>query len=162
MRIKASVIVILIFALLFIYVNRQQKPQVDEETEEFHIHAGFKVYKDNELVDFSGLEYMKINPCLTGDGHAENEDEQIEKAHLHDNVGDVAHVHRENATWADLFMNIGYPIMGNEDLLASPIKAYESVVFFEGENSDIESKASSKVSREHILEVEGKSENCGS
>ena len=38
------------------------------------------------------------------------EDKQLEKAHLHDLIGTVAHIHRENATWRDLFKNIGYSV----------------------------------------------------
>ena len=52
--------------------------------EEVHYHAGFQVYKDDKLVDFSDFKYMHIEPCSTGD-HEEQptqEEEQIEEAQI--------------------------------------------------------------------------------
>lgn len=136
-----------------------------------HYHAGFQIYKDNALLDLSGLEYMNLKPCGEHDEILSPEEEQIEKAHLHDFTGDVAHVHREGALWSDLFKNIKIEInpaeayingQKTENILTVPIKAYDSIVIFEGENSDIETKLESRVTIEHIKEAESKSENCGS
>jgi hypothetical protein len=141
--------------------------------EEIHFHAGFQVYKDNILQDFSDFKYMKIEPCSLESHEEESEnEEQLEKAHLHDGVGDVVHVHRDTAIWADLFQNInvsidqeseGY-INGEkvDDILSLPIKKYDRVVIFEGKNSEIQQKLAGAVTNEHIMETEQKSENCGS
>lgn len=149
--------------LLFIKGNGAKPKEV-------HFHAGFQVYSDNALVDFSDLKYMNIEPCT--DHAAKDEDEQLEKAHLHDGVGDVVHVHRNGATWADLFKNISYPlkkdvvgyINGQKvvTILNRPIMAYDSAVFFLGENLDTKSKIGNHVTKKHIQETEQKSENCGS
>jgi len=170
------ILVILLIIGLGYFVTLLLKPSFETEIvapEEIHYHAGFQVYKDNVLQDFSGLEYMHINPCSEKESNKKltPEEEQIEKAHLHDNIGDVVHVHRPDALWRDLFLNIKSPIdvvtsafINNEpveDILDYPINESDSVVFFVGENENIEEKLKSVVTRERIIEVENKSENCG-
>lgn len=148
--------------------------RLTREEPEVHLHAGFQVYVDNQLQDYSTLEYMHIAPC-SEEGHEEeltSEKEQEEKAHLHDNVGDVVHVHRAGVVWADLFKNIKVEIDPNakafingqetRDFLNSPINAYDSLVIFLGENTDLEQKLAHAVTRGQITEAEGASENCGS
>ena len=136
--------------------------------EDIHIHAGFVVIENNTKVDFSGFKYMKLEPC--GDeGH--QEDEQLEKAHLHDSVGDVVHVHRSNPKWSDLFTNIEYPLEYSkvkvyfngqqvENFQDKIIQPFDSIVILVGEN-DVEKALAQAVTRDHIEEVEKKSENCG-
>jgi len=159
-----------------------QPPPVDSDMEvaenirndEYHIHAGFQVYENDQLVDFAKLQYMQISPCSEdheNEAELTPEEEQIEKAHLHDMVGDVVHVHREDATWGDLFTNIEYEIYPDvtayidgeqvENVLEKEIAPYESMVILIGERTDIEGKLDSIVSKEHIKEIELKSENCG-
>lgn len=138
-----------------------------DHIEEIHFHAGFQVYIDDIKEDFSNFKYMKIQPC--GDAHEESD--QLEKAHLHDGVGDVVHAHREGGTWGDLFQNINYPISNDiigyvngqlsPQILTMPIVPNSSVVFFVGKNSDVEKKVEGRVTQDHIKQVEGKSENCG-
>ncbi len=165
--------VLLLFAFVgagfFLYKNKISP------VEEIHFHAGFQVYVNNQMLDFSDFKYMQIKPC-GGDDHSE--DEQIEKAHLHDGVGDVVHAHREGGTWRDLFTNIKYQIPNDKDPIAGnivgyvngqlvpqifsmPIIANSSAVFFIGQNTDLEQKVVTRVTQEHIKEVEKKSENCG-
>ena len=141
----------------------------DNNAEEIHYHAGFIVYRNNEQVDFSDLKYMHVEPCSEEEEEHE-EDEQEEKAHLHDGIGNVAHVHRNNAYWRDLFTNIGYeltePITGFvggkpvENILEETIQPYQSVVIFSGENIDVEEKLSNSVTREQIEQAEQKTESC--
>lgn len=135
-----------------------------------HFHAGFLVYADGALQNFSETKYMKIEPC-NAKGSVVHEDEQLEKAHLHNGVGDVVHVHRSGAIWNDLFKNIRYAspektaIKGFENgkeipnFLSSPIKPYESVIIIQGDASGIE--LSKFVTKDHIIEVEKKVETCG-
>lgn len=138
-----------------------------------HIHAGFQVYIDNKLQNFSKAEYMKESPCTISGKHEEHVDEQLEKAHLHDRVGNVVHVHRESATWADLFTNIKYKFSENKaiksfvngrevkNIFAEKIKAYDSVVIFVGENTDEKGRLEKAVTKKEIQKVESKSESCG-
>lgn len=136
-----------------------------------HYHAGFIVLKDNKLVDFSDIKYMHAKPC--GEGAHEEvtpEEEQIEKAHLHDYIGDVVHVHREHALWKDLFINLKYPITNAQGYIngkkvanfqEQAIKPYDSLVIFIGKN-DVTKYLSNAVTKKHIETIEKKSDNCGS
>lgn len=140
-----------------------------------HYHAGFQVYVDAELQDFSDNKYMHENPCTVNGKPVETEhgDEQIEKAHLHDHIGNVVHVHRDSATWNDLFTNIGYEfpkskdlnsfVNGKEvdDIFNYPIKPYDSVVLFLGKQENKKEPLGKAVQRDAILREESKSETCG-
>jgi hypothetical protein len=115
---------------------------------------------------------MHTKPCgKTVPTHVDPEEEQIEKAHLHDYVGDVVHVHRTGATWGDLFTNIKYPLNYAEitayingqkiaNLQKYPIRPYDSLVVFIGKN-DERVGLSRAVKRSHVQQVEKKSDNCG-
>jgi hypothetical protein len=135
-----------------------------------HYHAGFLVYVDGILQDFSGEKYMNIDFCATPHKTETAQDIQIGKAHLHDHVGDVVHVHRSGATWADLFKNISYtfpagkPIAGYinghsvSDILNRPIKPYDSVIITVGNSASVD--LTKTVSKGHIEDVEKHSEAC--
>lgn len=162
------------------------------DEEGIHYHAGFLVYVDNELQDFADLKYMKQDPC--GDKHEVTdspEEEQLEKAHLHDVNGDVVHVHREHATWADLFQNMDWEVPSDEivtayalakggmggqgwtiypendmndfgrEFLESEIQIDQSVIFFFGDVADVPGKLEQAVTLDRIREVESLSEDCG-
>jgi hypothetical protein len=146
-------------------------PTKDDSHEAVHYHAGFRVYIDGTLQDYSDYKYMNFVPCSEHDVKKTPAEEQIEKAHLHDGVGDVVHTHRAGAVWGDLFKNIqvelpkdkqlkGY-INGieNEDIMETPIKEYTTAIFVVGDNNASHDKEI--VSIEHIKEVEAKSELCG-
>ncbi len=149
------------------YYKNFVKPKV------VHFHAGFKVYVDGKLQDFSDLKYMHVEPCTTKNAHIDV-DEQEMKAHLHDFVGDVAHVHRSNAVWGDLFQNIKFaidhskPVLAYinggkvDDVLHHPIRPYDSLVLIIGKHRDIGSYLKNAVKKDHIVLVEKKSETCGS
>ncbi len=144
------------------------------DNEVVHFHAGFQVYVDNELQNFSDLSYMKLDPC--GDEHAVTaslEDEQLERAHLHNFNGDVLHVHRAGATWGDLFQNINYVLPTGElvvyvdgqlvegDILTMNIHPNSSAMFFLGTNEGLQDKLKTAITQARIFEVEQLSENCG-
>jgi hypothetical protein len=136
-----------------------------------HYHAGFQVYRDGRLVDFSDVRYMHLKPCTTEVNASR--DEQMEKAHLHDLVGDVVHVHRSNARWGDLFRNMKYEIdsLGSltgfvngrevDGILNYPINAYDSVVLLIGEHDNPAKYLKKAVRKDHVLMVENTSEDCG-
>ena len=141
-----------------------------------HYHTGFQIYVDNKLQDFSDLKYMHVKPCMLHEETAPLTADEIqnEKAHLHDRNGDVVHTHQAGAIWGDLFTNINYQFkpemplkayvngeLYNDDIFKKPIIAYESVVIFAGTNDEIPKKLAGAVTKTRLLEVEGKSEDCG-
>lgn len=154
-----------VVALLFVVFSKKETPVLEEPP--VHFHAGFQVYVDDALQDFSDIKYMQIKPC--GDAVHEAND-QIEKAHLHGGVGDVVHVHREGALWKDLFVNLPYEMPASvvgyvngqrvPEVLSMPILKNASVVFFVGENTDIQEKVAARVSSKRIEEVALQSETC--
>lgn len=141
-----------------------------------HFHAGFIVVKESQVVDFSGSQYMDVEPCKLNPNDTEVESpvqQQISKAHLHDRVGDVVHVEGSGALWKDLFTNIDYPINyqqttayinGNkvQDFQDQKIQAYQSLVLFIGNTNYTQKFLAQAVTKQHIQEVEKKSEDCGS
>lgn len=145
------------------------RPSQSASPKNVHLHAGFQVYVNNRIVDFSDLKYMHLNPCEL-DGSAHPEDEQIEKAHLHDGIGDVVHVHRPHVVWGDLFTNLDYPVSATaaayingqsvDSPLTLPIQAYDSLILVEGPVSDLDAKLDQAVTKDRILEIEKLSETC--
>lgn len=136
-----------------------------------HYHAGFLVYKDNKLVDFKKPEYMHEKPCKLHPDPNEQVDEQIEKAHLHDFVSDVVHVHREPVYWRDLFTNLKYSIPHDaegylngkkvSDILNTQIHPYDTIIILIGKHGDIKQYLTHQVSKVYIQEKEKGSEQCG-
>jgi hypothetical protein len=148
------------------YVTRKPvaPPQV-------HYHAEFQVYVNGVKQDFSADKYMDLTACRIG---PETEvEKQLDKGHLHDNVGEVVHVHTNGAVWSDLFTNIKYPIDPSQGLetyingikvdngLSQPIKPYDSLVVLIGPHGDIKPILQNQVTRAQIVAVEGTSESCG-
>jgi hypothetical protein len=137
-----------------------------------HYHAGFQVYVDGEKQDFSGDQFMNNEPCSIAKETAE--DIQRDKGHLHDNVGDVVHIHTSGAVWGDLFKNLNFVFPATESAefyldgiktdkaMSTPIKAYDSLVVLVGAHGDINQILNNQVSREYIQSVEKKSDGCGS
>ena len=178
-------IVFIIVALSYRLINMRQDtiallmPPDQSETlpdenreDEVHYHAGFHIYIDGELQDFSALEYMNVKPCSLEPDEHDGEDIR-ELAHLHDTVGTVVHVHAAGITWrgflgtllpdtslenARLYLN-GVEV---PDALERAIEPYESAVFIIGEApSDVSEFIENAVTREDILIEEAKPESCG-
>lgn len=169
-------IIYVIFALLIIaslgIIFRSQIQATFFPIKEIHIHAGFQVYENGKLKSFADIRYMNDKPC--GDhGPGEHVDEQLEKAHLHELVGDVVHVHREGATWGDLFTNLKYPLGADkteayinekkvENILKEEIKPYDKAVIFIGNReNDLKPYFAKQVTKDHIIKTEKRSEQCG-
>ena len=127
-----------------------------KEAEHIHYHAGFIVYIDGVKQDYSDFKYMNVKPCTEERSKPTKEDEQIEKAHLHDGIGDVVHVEQAGSVWRDLFQNIGVELPGDLPVLSEAIEPNSSVVISVGRPVD----DPEKVSLERIKEVEAKSELC--
>lgn len=73
-----------------------------------HYHANFAVYINGQREQFkSPMYYQEIG----GGGCTETDDmTPAERAHLHDNVSDVVHVHDNAVTWGHLFENLRWAV----------------------------------------------------
>lgn len=69
----------------------------EHDSEEFHVHADFLVYIGDEKFDFTQDKYQSTAKSL-----------QSDKVHLHDNKGNVIHLHAEGITLGDFFTSLGF------------------------------------------------------
>lgn len=141
-------------------------------TPEIHYHAGFRIYKDGKLQDFTKLEFMSIKPCAIEPGE-EHEETEADMLHLHDGVGDVVHIHGAGRKWGHLFtyLKLETPqtitaYSGASQVthpLDTPIQKYQSVIFFIGDEPANKAEIiATPISKQYIQEAEKRSENCGS
>ena len=138
-----------------------------------HYHAGFVVFQNNKKLDFSDNKYMFIEPCTLKENKADtasDADIQIEKAHLHENVGELVHIERTGAKWQDLFTNIHFPINYTQttgyingkqqsDYQLQPIKPFDSLLVFIGKNDP--KLLQQAVTKDYIIQMAKKSTTCG-
>lgn len=178
MKKKVTIIVIILFLLIdavivgFVINKLYFKPQ------KAHFHAGFQVYADGKLLDFSDEKYMNTTPCALRDHSNKTEtpeDLQMDKAHLHDNIGNVAHAHVKGGKWKDLFQNMKFEISSKgivkgyvngepiDNILNYDIKPFDSVIFLVGDkNKGIDAYLLNAVKKDEIVKAEKMSETCGS
>lgn len=149
---------------------KQSEIKEDSHEDEFHIHAAFKLYKDGEFQDLSGIQYMHLGDC----GDDFHEDGEADPPHLHDFVGDVVHVHAEGQTWRQLLGGLEVEVdeadtafLNNADaystkeLLDMEIAPYDRVLFLQGQTEEDLQKLKDEVpSVERIKEVEKEGESC--
>jgi len=179
-EVMATAGVLILAIVVGMFVMNRQKATVMEPLEVHH-HAGFQIYENNVLEDFSRLEYMENAPCKPGT--TEPEEHTDETVDMHNGVGDVVHVHHADMTWRNVIEYLqergglsahfgdprfGVPLTGfvnNEevaDILSYPIKSYDSVVMVYGNlGADYMSKLKKAVTVGHIQEAEAQKENCG-
>lgn len=163
------IIILLGSAAFFGYHTYFKKPK----EKPIHYHAGFVVYINDQKQDYSNVRFMNIVPCSISKNSAP-ENPQLEKAHLHDEVGDVVHVENEGAVWGDLFINIhvsfpkgetiqGYATNGSmiANILHSPILPNQSIVIIVGSQLKKDEYLKSAISQSHITEIGQRSESCG-
>ncbi len=133
-----------------------------------HYHAEFQVYIDGEKKDLSTLDYMYFAPCRVYD-FGERELEEIDRAHLHDYVGDVVHLHDDGVTWRVLLSNLniegdllGYNKEGDlvEGLIDRVILPYESVIFSNTELENIDELVVDLKGADYVKEVEVVAVEC--
>lgn len=77
------------------------------KAEETHYHANFAVFIDEKKLDFSHEKYMHVKPCT---GEVNREGHFGDRVHLHDQVGDVAHIHDSGVVWGELIMYLGLEV----------------------------------------------------
>jgi len=81
----------------------------------FHAHADFAIFISGVRFDLvlSKDEYMSTEPCIAQKGalvqiaQAHSDDNFFKDViHLHENVGNVVHVHEEGRTWGEFFHSL--------------------------------------------------------
>ncbi len=74
-------------------------------TREIHEHADFAVFINGQQINFSQGKYMH-NESAEQEGNETHGQEDEDKAHMHDNIGWLAHKHAADATWGIFFRNM--------------------------------------------------------
>lgn len=93
---------------------------------EVHYHANFAVFVEGQRLAFeSPLYYEEVQSC--GGDEVNN---PKTRAHMHDQISDVVHVHDDAATWGHFFANLG---ITNGDT----VFRYNGVVHVEDTNTNI-------------------------
>lgn len=184
---KLTILLLVVLALAGVYTVQKNRTTAqdtskgastsDEQTEEeVHYHAGFKIFQNNEQMDFTDISYMWLEPC---EAHSDDEEEtndaqDTEFIHLHDSVGDVIHIHAAGATWGNVFEYLRLQDIdpsritayANGEIVADPlqksVEPYQSLIFLIGENPTIvPSELSNYITKEYVMDVESNGENCG-
>ena len=173
-KIYISGIILLLFITAY-YSHPILKKSTNPNDSELHYHAGFEVYKDGKLMDFTSLEYMDVKPCGNDDKDTSHE-VGIPEVHLHDSIGNIVHIHRHVATWGDLLKKLKVNVshseidvyLGNnptslQSALAQNIKPYDQAIIFinsPDNRTSLVAEGISRISVQYIKDVEKKGENC--
>lgn len=167
---------IFLIVLIGLAVNKSRQFRHNTQTAaDFHIHAAFQIYIDGKLQDFSDYKYMHFKPCIAGENETDYTDVR-EKVHLHDNIGDVAHIHYHGVTWQDLLLSLGlskylkiqprYLYLDGvltADLLTNEIDEYQLAVMAFGKDiPQVTMQNQSKhIDQAYFEKVESSIESCG-
>lgn len=88
--------ILVILAVRFFTYN----PRLDHT----HYHANFAVYVNGQREEFKNPQYyQEVAACSAA---AANNPKS--RAHMHDDINDVIHVHDKAVTWAQFFENLGW------------------------------------------------------
>jgi len=75
-----------------------------------HYHANFAVYINGAREEFkSPTYYQEVAVCSTTDGITQ----PVQRAHMHDGINSVIHIHDHAVTWGQFFNNIGWSLGPN-------------------------------------------------
>lgn len=85
----------------------ENHPIADPFDSEYHVHADFHVYIQDQLLDLSGDEFMTTGQTKHSD-----------HVHLHDNNGEVEHIHSEGISFVAFLSSINLNL--TEDCLTTP------------------------------------------
>ena len=78
--------------------------------EQVHYHANFAVYLNGSRDEFKGSQYYQsVEVCSVDRGVTIPE----QRAHMHDNINSVIHIHDHATTWGQFFENLGWSIGSN-------------------------------------------------
>ena len=88
------------FAVLAIRFATYDPPHV-------HYHANFAVYLNGQRDEFKGAQYyQEVAICSAKNGITIPQ----QRAHMHDNINSVIHVHDHATTWGQFFENLGWEV----------------------------------------------------
>jgi hypothetical protein len=76
--------------------HHDHHPIADPAADEYHVHADFHIVIDDTLVDLSGDAFQTTS-----------QQELHDHLHLHDNNGDVLHIHAENYSFTSFLESLG-------------------------------------------------------
>jgi hypothetical protein len=135
--------------------------------EAVHIHAGFKIFLNNQLQDYSDDKYMNYSMC----GEDGSYDDGY-RTHLHNGIGDVLHVHIGGTTWRHFLEELGFDFKSNPtvavlngenvgDYLDRQIQDLDSIVIVAGDYTDFDQMTMNAVAKDWIVEVSHMPELCG-
>jgi len=74
-----------------------------------HYHANFAVYINGQREQFKGPQYYQEVAACAVHGTIQ----PAQRAHMHDNINSVIHVHDDGVTWNQFFNNIGWDLGPN-------------------------------------------------
>lgn len=74
-----------------------------------HYHANFAVYVNGQQEQFKGSQYYQEVAVCTTSGITLPQ----QRAHMHDNINNVLHVHDHAVTWGQFFENLGWYVGPN-------------------------------------------------
>lgn len=71
-----------------------------------HYHANFALFINGQRDEFKGFTfYEEVQAC-----GSDEKNNPKGRAHMHDNVNHVVHVHEPGVTWGHFFANLGYTL----------------------------------------------------
>jgi hypothetical protein len=71
-----------------------------------HYHANFALYINGKREEFKAAHYYEEIAACTLHGDIQ----PAQRAHMHDEINDVIHVHDDGVTWGQFFNNIGWTL----------------------------------------------------
>jgi hypothetical protein len=75
-----------------------------------HYHANFAVFINGQREEFKGAQYyQEVSICSAATGITIPQ----QRAHMHDNINDIVHVHDHAVTWGQFFENLGWIVGPN-------------------------------------------------
>jgi len=74
-----------------------------------HYHANFALYINGQREEFKGPQYYEEVAACTSHGPIQ----PAQRAHMHDNINSVVHVHDDGVTWQQFFNNLGWTLAPN-------------------------------------------------
>src|SRR6185437_6056638 len=75
-----------------------------------HYHANFAVYLNGQRQEFKGPQYyQEVAICSSTNDITIPQ----QRAHMHDNINSVVHVHDHAVTWGQFFENLGWYVGPN-------------------------------------------------
>lgn len=122
-----------------------------------HYHANFAIFVDGKRLALEGPTfYEEVAACST------NEEDPKHRAHMHEQINNVVHVHDDVVTWADFFANLRYSlgdrVLQLDDTVLVDNQNGKSLTFIlNGE--PVEKIANSVIGNEDVLLVSYGAEN---